>query len=74
MDVMAILDLIAKGVTVANSLIEAGQKAGPALDVILNLVTGAKTGTVTDEQLSQAEAILDGLINDFNLPMDASKG
>lgn len=69
MDIGAILDLVAKGITVAIALEAAGEKALPALEVVWNMVTGAQQGSVTDEQLAANEAVLDGLISDFNLPM-----
>jgi hypothetical protein len=61
-----IFDLIQKGLTVIGTVIEAGQSAAPALDALQKLVTGAKTGSVTSEQLAQTEAVLDTLIENFN--------
>lgn len=69
MDALAIFALIEKGVSIAEILIAAGKSAAPAFEVIKNLVTGAQAGTITDEQLAQNEAVLDGLIGDFNQPM-----
>lgn len=69
MDPVAIIDLIAKGITVVQMLLEAGQKIEPALKVLADLATGAQTGTVTDDQLTATETTLDGMIADFNLPM-----
>jgi len=67
MDFMAILSLIGKGLTVAQALYEAGQTAEPAIKALLGVVTGAQQGEVTDDQLAEAEALLDKLIEDFNL-------
>lgn len=67
MDYMAIFNLIAKGLTVVQAVYEAGQTAAPAIKALSDLVTGAKQGTVTEDQLSQAEALLDNLISDFNI-------
>ncbi len=69
MDIVAILALIAKGVSIAETLIAAGQSAGPAIEVIKNLVTGAQTGKVTQDTLDKNEAVLDALIEDFNEPI-----
>lgn len=69
MNPMAIMDLVLKGLGVISTLIAVGANAAPAIKVISDLVTGAKDGTVTDEQLAQTEATLDALIDDFNKPM-----
>lgn len=66
MDVLAILALVEKGIGVAEVLIAAAKDAGPALTAIKGLVTGAKNGKVTDQQLADTEALLDSLITDFN--------
>lgn len=69
MDVMAILALVAKGVSVISALISAGESAAPAIEVVKNLITGAQKGSVTPEQLAQTEALLDSMIDDFNLEL-----
>lgn len=69
MDIAAILELIVKGLGVVNTLVNVGKDAAPAIKVITDLVTGAQSGTVTDEQLAQTEATLDAMIDDFNQPM-----
>lgn len=69
MNPMLIMDLVLKGLGVISTLIAVGANAMPAIKVISDLVTGAKEGTVTDEQLAQTEATLDALIDDFNKPM-----
>ncbi len=66
MDVTAIFNLVSKGITIVSALIEAEQDAEPALKAIGALVTGAKAGTVTQEDLDKTEALLDSLIADFN--------
>lgn len=71
MDIAAILALVEKGVTIISALIEAGQTATPAIVALKDLVTGARKGTVTDAELDKTEAILDGLIDDFNLELPA---
>ena len=66
MNIVAILALIAKGISVAEALYAAGKEAGPALKVIKDLVTGAQNGNVTQAELDQTETLLDSLISDFN--------
>ena len=67
MEVAAILALIEKGLTVIGAIVAMGQEVGPAIESLINLVRGAQTGDVTDEQMAQTEALLDKLIGDFNL-------
>lgn len=69
MNAMAILALVAKGLTIAEVLIAAGQTAAPALKVIGRVIRGAQAGTVTDEELEAEEAALDKMIADFNEPI-----
>lgn len=70
MDVGTILDLVLKGINVANILIEAGMNAAPALDRLKNVVTGAQNGTLTPEEIAENRKALDDLIADFNEPME----
>lgn len=75
MDVTAVLALIAKGVGIIETLYTIGEDVAPAIKVVANLVTGAQSGSVTDEQLTATEATLDGMIAEFNEPMpDATDG
>lgn len=69
MDVGAILDLIVKGLGVISTLVAVGENAAPAIKVMTDLVTGAQTGAVTDEQLAATEKVLDDMISDFNAPL-----
>lgn len=69
MDYVAIFALIQKGITVVTALVEAGEQAAPALKALADLTTGAQAGTVTDDQLTQTEALLDQMIADFNVDM-----
>ncbi len=69
MDPIAIMDLVLKGLGVISTLVTAGKNAAPAIKVVTDLVTGAKAGTVTDDQLTATEALLDSMINDFNTPI-----
>lgn len=69
MDPVAILNLIAKGVQVAEILISAGESALPALKVIWGLAVGGKEGTVTQAEMDEAEKTLDKLLAEFNAPL-----
>jgi len=69
MDPVTVIALIAKGLTVVEALIAAGQEDAPAIKVLWNVITGAQNGTLTDQQLTDEETTLDALIADFNLPM-----
>lgn len=69
MDIAVILSLIEKGVAVISTAISIGASAAPAIKVIEDLITGAKSGNVTDDELAAAETALDGMINDFNTPL-----
>ncbi len=69
MDIAAILDLVTKGLGVINTLVTVGKDALPAIKVVTDLVSGAKAGTVTADQLDQTEATLDAMIADFNTPI-----
>lgn len=66
MNIVAILALIEKGISVAEVLIKAGANAAPAFNALKDLITGAKTGTLTQADIDQTEALLDKLIADFN--------
>lgn len=69
MDIAAILALVLKGVGVIQTLVSAGQAIEPAVKVVTDLIAGAQSGTVTDDQLAATEATLDGMIADFNTPI-----
>lgn len=69
MDIAAIFALVAKGLTVIEAVVAAGEEAAPAIKALYNLVTGAQSGTVSDDQLEQTEALLDQMITDFNLDL-----
>lgn len=70
MDVAAIMALIVKGLGIVETLVEAGESAAPAIKVLIGVATGAQQGTVTDDELTAAEALLDKQIDDFNSSMD----
>jgi hypothetical protein len=70
MDIQAVLALILKGIAVINTLIEIGEDAEPAIKVIIDLITGAQSGTVTDDQLNATETQLDAMLADFNTPIE----
>lgn len=69
MEIAAIMGLIVKGLGVVETLVEAGQSAAPAIKVLVSVATGAKQGTITEDELTAAEALLDKQIDDFNTPM-----
>lgn len=66
----AVLPLIIKGLGVVSTLVAVGREVAPAIKVLVDLAKGAEAGTVTDEQLAATEATLDGMIADFNEPMN----
>lgn len=70
MDIAAILALIEKGLAVISALASAGQPIGQAIEAISNLASKGKSGTATPADLESTEAVLDGIIDDFNLPLD----
>lgn len=69
MDAGAIFELIVKGLGVVSTLVAVGKNAAPAIKVLVDLASGAKAGSVTDDQLAATEKLLDGMIEDFNAPM-----
>jgi len=69
MDIALVLDLAMKGLSVANTLINVGKNAAPAIHAVKELISGAKAGTLTDDDLTEVEAVLDSLIEDFNAPL-----
>lgn len=68
MDIAAILALVSKGVSVANALIEAGQNAGPAITALMNLLKGNQK-EITQADLDKCEAVLDALLDEFQIPL-----
>lgn len=72
MDIAAVFEMIMKGITIAQAIVQAGEEAAPAFNVLKDLVTGAQKGTVTQDQLNATEAQLDAMIADFNLELAAT--
>lgn len=70
MDVSAVMGLIVKGLGVVQTLVETGKSATPAIKVLVGVATGAQHGTITDDELTAAEVLLDKQIDDFNTPME----
>jgi hypothetical protein len=66
MDVMAVLAIVNKVILVANTLIQAGQSAEPAITALINLAKGIKKGPITPEEIAKTDAILDALTSQFN--------
>jgi hypothetical protein len=78
MDVMAVLAIVNKVILVANTLIQAGQSAEPAITALINFAKGIKKGPITPEEIAKTDAILDALISQFNeelpdLPCESHK-
>ena len=67
MNAAAIFDLVQKGLLVIGALISAGVSATPAIEALAKLVSGAQKETVTDADLAQTEALLDSLLDEFNV-------
>lgn len=74
MDIVAILALVAKGISVAEALYTAGQEAAPAFNALKDLITGAQKGDISDADLAKTETVLDNLIDDFNIELPPSPG
>lgn len=72
MDILAILALVEKGLGVIQIAMQAGKDAAPAINALKDLLTGAKNGTVTAEQLAATEAVLDQQIDEFNQDLPAA--
>lgn len=70
MDMTRILAAVEKGLSVVTALAASEKKIEPAVKVVYDLVVNAQTGDVTDAQLDTTEATLDGMIEDFNSPID----
>jgi hypothetical protein len=70
MDIMLVLDLVLKGLSVISTLVTVGENAAPAIKAVVSLVNGAKAGTLTYEQINQTEADLDAMIAEFNKPLE----
>ena len=67
MDAAAILALVEKAIGIASSLIIAGQSAAPAYQALINLFN--RSGAITQTDLDKTEAVLDALIDEFNVPL-----
>ena len=67
MDAAAILVLVEKAIGIASSLIIAGQSAAPAYQALINLFN--RSDAITQDDLDKTEAVLDALIDEFNIPL-----
>ena len=72
MDVTAILALVSQGISVANALISAGQSAAPAFKALENLFK-KRAVAITQADLDQTEAVLDALIDQFDIDLPPAK-
>lgn len=64
-----ILTVIQKGLAVIETLESAGKTVLPAVKALTDLVSKAKSGPVSEEELDQTEQLLDAEIADFNEPI-----
>jgi len=69
MDVLAVMALIAKGISIAETAVAVGRNAGPVFTAIKGLIDSFRNGTVTQEQLDETEKSLDEMIDEFNEPI-----
>lgn len=74
MNIMAILALISKGITVVEIGLQLGKEVAPAIDALKNLVTGAQQGDVSEENIAATEELLDKLMADFNAELPPETG
>lgn len=65
MELTAIVGVVQKGLVLIEGLIEAGASAIPAINALRELLN--KSSNLTDADLEAAEAVLDDLIEEFNL-------
>lgn len=70
MDYVAIIAMVSKGLTIVKALYDAGKDAYPAIKALADLTTAAEQGDVTDDMLAETEALLDGMIEEFNAPIE----
>lgn len=66
MNYAVVLDLIIKYAQYIPILIDAGASVINLSERLIDLATGAKDGTLTDEQIAEHRAALDEMIADFN--------
>lgn len=69
MDILAIMAIIAKGISIAETAIAVGKNAGPALAAVKGLIASFHAGTVTPEELADTETSLDAMLDEFNAPI-----
>ncbi len=71
METAAIIALLEKGFTVVGALYEAGNsEAGKrAIKIVTDFIGLTKAGPVTDASIGETEALLDALLDEFNLPL-----
>ena len=69
MDIAAIIGLVFKGIDVAKEVMAVAGDVTPVIKNIVEIVSGTKDGTMTDERLAEIEAELDRQIDEFNKPI-----
>lgn len=65
MDALAIMNIVLKGISVAQALYSAGKDAAPAWNALAELFKGRKEPP-TQAQMDAADVLLDKLMDDFN--------
>ena len=74
MDVMTIMGLVAKGLSLLPTIIQAGGDAIQTIKVLEDLSSSTADGTVTQTQVDDVEAHLDALMEQFNAPDPGEPG
>lgn len=69
-DPITVISAIERGLNIANTLIEAGRSAKPAIDAMLGLTKAQQEGGVSQDELAEFQVQTDKLIADFNEPLD----
>jgi len=67
MNVVAVFNLIEKGINIISTLYDSGVDVTNAIEALRKLAEAAKKGSVSQSELELTEKILDEMIDDFNL-------
>ena len=68
MDPVSILALVVKGLSVANTLIQAGQSAAPTVKLLFETIN-KPASEITQADLDSCESQLDANLAEFNAPL-----
>jgi len=69
MDVASVIALITKGVSIIEALSSAGQAIAPAIAALKTIFNRDRSKPITQEDLDKVEAVLDALIDEFDLDL-----